>query len=99
MNLAKMGAMAGNDPNEENQDQNQGQSDIPRNSDPLEDNASSYEDYTWLTFHGIMFLGGVSYLIMIISNWVQQVLAWLIGAIYIWSIFASRMYAPPDEGE
>ena len=37
--------------------------------DPLDDNQSSYDNYQWLTFHGVMVIGGCAYMVMVISNW------------------------------
>ncbi len=35
----------------------------------LDQNEESYTNHKWLTFHGIMVIGGCAYLIMIVSNW------------------------------
>ena len=37
--------------------------------DQLDDNESSYENFSWLTFHGVMCIGGMAFLIMSISDW------------------------------
>jgi len=121
MNLAKFNGMSGNlDENGQEQAGQPEDSEIVPDADPQENNADSYWNFQWLTFHGIMFLGGTAYLVMIISNWgavdyasftfadhnqneiavwVQCVLGWITGSIYIWSIFASRFYGQLAEEE